>query len=57
MTTICGSSISGLDLSKVLIISGLPNSKKQKSVLSSEDLMWQEERRRRGVKRLTFDEC
>jgi hypothetical protein len=56
MATIRGNSISALDLSKVVIISGVPNNKQSKAVLSSMDLMWQEERRKRGVRKLTFEE-
>jgi hypothetical protein len=56
MATIRGSSISALDLSQVVIISGTPTNKKSKNVLSSNDLIWQEERRKRGVRKLSFEE-
>lgn len=56
MATIRGDSVSAVDLSQVMIISGNPSYKQSKSVLSSSDLMWQEERRKRGVRRLTFEE-
>jgi hypothetical protein len=56
MATIRGDSVSAVDLSQVVIISGTPSYKKAVSVLSSSDLMWQEERKKRGVRRLTFEE-
>jgi hypothetical protein len=56
MATIRGNSISASDLSKVVIVSGIPNNKQPKTVLSSTDLMWQEERRKRGVRKLSFEE-
>jgi hypothetical protein len=56
MATIKGDSVSAVDLSQVVIISGTPSYKKPSNVLSSSDLMWQEERKKRGVRRLTFDE-
>jgi hypothetical protein len=56
MATIKGDSVSAVDLSQVVIISGTPTYKQPKAVLSSSDLMWQEERKKRGVRRLTFDE-
>jgi hypothetical protein len=56
MATIRGESISALDLSQVIIVSGAPTFKQSKSILSSTDLMWQEERRKRGVRKLTFEE-
>ena len=56
MATIRGDSVSAVDLSQVVIISGTPSYKKAASVLSSSDLMWQEERKKRGVKRLSFEE-
>lgn len=56
MATIKGDSVSAVDLSQVVIISGTPSYEKTANVLSSSDLMWQEERKKRGVRRLTFDE-
>jgi hypothetical protein len=56
IATIRGNSISAIDLSQVIIVSGTPMNKKSKNVLSSSDLMWQEERRRRGVRKLSFEE-
>lgn len=56
LATIRGDSVSAVDLSQVMIISGTPSSKKPKAVLSQSDLLWQEERRKRGVRKLTFEE-
>jgi hypothetical protein len=56
MATIRGDSVSAVDLSQVVIISGTPSYNQPKAVLSSSDLMWQEERKKRGVKKLSFEE-
>lgn len=56
MATIRGDSISAVDLSQIVIVSGTPYYKKSKTVLSNTDLVWQEERRKRGVRKLIFEE-
>jgi len=56
MATIRGDSISAVDLSQIIIVSGTPYYKKSKTVLSNTDLVWQEERRKRGVRKLIFEE-
>jgi hypothetical protein len=56
IATIRGDAVSALDLSQVVIISGTPSQKQTKTYLTSSDLMWQEERKRRGFRRLTFEE-
>ena len=44
------------DLTMVEIVEGFPKSKKSNNTyLSNSDLEWQEERKRRGVKRLDFE--
>lgn len=54
MTTIRGENISALDLSKVIVIES--NKEIQKSgVLTNEDIMWQEARKQRKVKKLDFE--
>ena len=54
VTTITGEKITALDLSLVeLIISGKDNA--SKTVLSREDLLYQESRRNRKVKKLEFE--
>ena len=54
MTTICGDKISALDLSDVVMVNSI-NTKSKTSVLTSEDIAWQEARRQRKVKRLDFE--
>jgi hypothetical protein len=56
LATIRGDSISAVDLSQVIIISGTPSNKSVKNVLTSSDLIWQEERRKRGVTKISFEE-
>ena len=55
LTSIRGGNISGKDLSIVEIITS-PSRKKTKTVLTSEDLRFQEQRRQRKVRKLDFDE-
>jgi hypothetical protein len=55
MTTLKSDKISAVDLSLVVMITN-NQSNKRKSVLSSEDLQYQEERRRRKVRRIDFEE-
>ena len=54
MTTIRGDKISALDLSQVVMLNS-NQSKKKKGVLSQEDIMWQEQRRQRKVRKLDFE--
>lgn len=53
MTTIRGDIISAIDMTKVVIVE--PNSKEKPQGLSSADLAWQLERKKRGVRKLTFE--
>ena len=55
MTTLKSDKISAVDLSQVLMIANNQASQR-KSVLSNEDLQYQEERRRRKVRRIDFEE-
>ena len=55
MATVHGDKISAVDLDKVVMINTIQNNKK-KNVLSNEDLSFQEERRKRKVRRLDFEE-
>jgi len=52
--TVIGEKISAVDLNKVIMINSQKNIK-QKDVLSTQDLMYQEERRNRKVKKLDFE--
>ena len=54
MATIRGDKISATDLSNVVMLNSY-QSKNKKNILSQEDIMWQEERRQRKVKRLDFE--
>ena len=54
MTTIRGDKISAVDLSQVVMLNS-NQSKKKKGVLSQEDIMWQEQRRQRKVRKLDFE--
>jgi len=54
-TMILNDKISANDLSRVQIISGISDNKKRNTVLSSEDLAFQEQRKQRKVRKLEFD--
>ena len=54
MMTIKGDSVTAVDLSRVVMIQS--NQKNEKSNgLTSQDLQWQEERRKRKVRKLDFE--
>ena len=53
MTTVTGDNISARDMSKVVMLN--TNMKKEKDSLSSQDLEWQEKRRKRKVRKLNFE--
>jgi hypothetical protein len=55
MTMIVDDKITALDLSLVQIISGVQKQKTTEGVLSSQDLAFQEERRKRKVRKLEFE--
>ncbi len=54
MTTIRGEKISGLDLSKVVMLNNYKEEKK-KNFLTQEDVAWQQARRDRKVRKLDFE--
>ncbi len=54
MATIRGDKISALDLSRVVMLNSLKENQ-NKSVLSSQDLAFQEARRQRKVRKLDFE--
>ena len=54
MTTIKGDSVTARDLSKVIMINSNTASRKTEG-LTEQDLMWQEERRKRKVRKLDFE--
>ena len=49
-----GKNISGLDLSQVVMLNSIKTNE-SKNFLSNDDLMYQEQRRKRKVKRLDFE--
>lgn len=55
LTTVKGESITGLDLSYVELISNTYNKSNQSTVLTKEDLAYQEARRNRKVRKMEFE--
>jgi hypothetical protein len=54
MATISGDKITALDLTRVVMLNS--NQQKQKTgVLTNDDIMWQEARRQRKVRKLDFE--
>ena len=53
MTTIRGDKISAVDLGQVVMLNSYTS--KKENVLSSEDVQWQEQRRKRKVRKLDFE--
>ena len=54
MTTINGDVISANDMSKVVVLN-MPNKTSKNNVLSDQDVLWQEQRRKRKVRKLDFE--
>tara|TARA_B100002019_G_scaffold33180_1_gene27168 strand:+ start:458 stop:712 length:255 start_codon:yes stop_codon:yes gene_type:complete len=54
MTTIRGDKISAVDLTQVVMLNSLSN--KKENVLSSEDLAFQEARKKRKVRKMYYEE-
>ena len=55
MTMILNDKISAIDLTQVQIVSGIPNHKSKDTLLTPEDLEFQEQRKKRKVRKLEFD--
>lgn len=55
MTMVLNDRITANDLSLVQIISGVENKKSSTNLLSAEDLAFQEERRKRKVRKLDYE--
>ena len=55
MMTVKGDSVSALDLGQVVMISSSVKKKQKDGVLSDSDLMFQEERRKRKVRKMVFE--
>jgi len=54
MMTVVNDCVTAIDLSKVVMLNS-PLKKQKKNVLEKEDILWQENRRKRKVKKLDFD--
>ena len=55
MTTVKGDSVTAVDLTRVVMVQSSSKKVKDTKVLSDNDLMFQEERRKRKVRRLDFE--
>tara|TARA_R100000008_G_scaffold83986_1_gene70305 strand:- start:924 stop:1097 length:174 start_codon:yes stop_codon:yes gene_type:complete len=55
MMTVKGDSVTAVDLSHVIMVSSGKKDVKDRSVLSPQDLSFQEERRKRKVRKLDFE--
>jgi len=55
MTTIKENTITAVDLSKVVMLNSIDKEVKNKNLLSRDDVLWQEERRQRKVRKLDFE--
>ena len=55
MTTVKGDSVTAVDLGKVLMIQSEKKQSKSKDVLSPQDLNFQEEHRKRKIRKLDFE--
>jgi|TARA_Y100000310_G_scaffold209507_1_gene210173 hypothetical protein len=54
MMTVRDDSVTAVDLSKVVMLNSQKSNNKS-SVLTSEDIAWQEQRRKRKVRKLDFE--
>ena len=54
MATIRGDRVSAVDLSEVIMLNSYQPENK-KGVLSQQDILWQEQRRQRKVRKLNFE--
>ena len=55
MTTVKGDSVTAVDLTRVVMVQSSSKKVKDTKVLSDNDLMFQEQRRKRKVRRLDFE--
>jgi len=54
MATVRGDKVSALDLSQVIMLNSY-QPKNKKGVLTNEDILWQEQRKQRKVRKLDFE--
>ena len=55
MTTVQGESVTAVDLSKVIMIQAAQKESKKQSLFSPQELQFQEERRKRKIRKLDFE--
>ena len=55
MTTVQGESVTAVDLSKVIMVQAAQKESKKQSLFSPQELQFQEERRKRKVRKLDFE--
>ncbi len=55
MMTVKGDSVTAVDLTRVVMVSSTNKTKSKEGVLSPQDLSFQEERRKRKVRKLDFE--
>ena len=55
MTSVNGDSVTAVALTKVVMVSSYQKTKSKQNVLSDSDIAWQEERRKRKVRKLDFE--
>ena len=55
LTTVKGDSVTAVDLGKVLMIQSNQKQSKQESLFSPQELQFQEERRKRKIRKLDFE--
>ena len=55
MTTVQGESVTAVDLDKVIMLRSNNNPSKKQSLFSPQELQFQEERRKRKVRKLDFE--
>jgi len=53
--SVIGDVVSAVDMDQVIMLNSYMPKKKQKEGLTDQDLQWQEQRRKRKVKRLDFE--
>ena len=55
MTTVQGESVTAVDLNKVIMVQAAEKKSKKQSLFSPQELQFQEERRKRKVRKLDFE--
>ena len=55
MTSVIGDVVSAVDMEQVIMLNSYMPKKEQKEGLTDQDLLWQEQRRKRKVRKLDFE--